>query len=80
MTVSVEYLLPELPDACAMAADDEFLLLAAVMGRPDHVLTPFFPLLTTTGPYLRRCPPDFILLEKDDNNFISRVLFRTLYH
>src|SRR6218665_1676796 len=45
-----------------------------------HVLRPIFPPLIARRPGLRPRPHDFTLPDKDDKNFISRVLYRSLLH
>src|SRR6218665_3392721 len=56
------------------------LKLAAVASCSAHVLQPIFPPLIARRPGLRPGPHDFTLPDKDDKNFISRVLYRSLLH
>jgi len=44
------------------------------------VLRPIFPPLIARQPGLRPRPHDFTLPDKDDKNFISRVLYRSRLH
>ena len=55
-------------------------LLAAVIHSSDHVLRPLVPPVITRRPGLRRRQHEFTLSEKDDRNFIPRILYRTLNH
>src|SRR6218665_847553 len=54
------------------------LRLASVVLRPHHVLRPLFPPVITRRPGLRPRPHNFVLPDKDDCNFIPRILYRAL--
>ena len=69
------------PSACfaaVLVAEAEARLLASVVLRPHHVLRPLFPPVTIRRPGLRPRPHNFVLPDKDDCNFIPRILYRTL--
>jgi len=46
--------------------------------RPHHVIRPLFPPVIIRRPGLRPRPHDFVLPDKDDCNFIPRILYCTL--
>jgi len=79
-TIRMGYLPPHTIDASAMVADGEDRLLAAVSSCSNHVLRPVFPPLIERRPGLRPRPHNFTLPDKDDTNFIPRVLYRVLTH
>src|SRR6218665_979293 len=79
-TIRMGYLQPNTSDALAMVADAEDRLLAAVSSCPNHVLRPVFSPLIERRPGLRPRPHNFTLPDKDDTNFIPRVLYRVLTH
>src|SRR6218665_2260446 len=56
------------------------LKMAAVASCSAHDLRPNFPPSIARRPGLRPRPNDFTLPDKDDKNFISRVLYRSLLH
>src|SRR6218665_3578299 len=71
------YLPEEFPDAGEMVEVADRLL------RLSIVLTMFydlFPPVISRRPGLRRRQHEFTLPEKDDRNFIPRILYRTLNH
>jgi len=74
------YLPEEFPDAGELVDVADRRLLAAVTHSSDHVLRPLFPHVISRRPGLRRRQHEFTLPEKDDRNFIPRILFRTLNH
>ena len=72
------YLPPEHQDLDRMMEDADVRLLQAVNRNSQHVLRGLFP-PTVRRPYaLRPRPHEYELPKKDDHNFISRVLFRTI--
>src|SRR6218665_1687477 len=77
-TIRMGYLPPALPDAAVLVAETETRLLASVVLRPDHVLRQLSPPVIIRRPGLRPCPHNFVLPDKDDCNFIPRILYRTL--
>jgi len=79
-TCRMGYLPRETPEAAVLVGDAEDGLLAAVASCSAHVLRPIFPPLIARRPGLRPRPHDFTLPDKDDKNFISRVLYRSLLH
>src|SRR6218665_327666 len=80
-TMRMGYLPQEFPDVGDLVVDvAERRLLAAVIHSSDHVLRPLFPPVITRRPGLRRRQQEFTLPEKDDLNFIPRILYRTLNH
>ena len=69
---------PEHQDLDRMMEDADVRLLQAVNRNSQHVLRGLFP-PTVRRPYaLRPRPHEYELPKKDDHNFISRVLFRTI--
>ena len=66
--------------ASAMVADAEDHLLAAVSSCSNHVLRLVFPSLIDLRLGLRPRPHNFTFPDKDDTNFIPRVLYRALTH
>src|SRR6218665_3857919 len=64
----------------AMVSDAEDRLLAAVCSCSNHVLHPVFPPQIERRPGLRPRPHNFTLPDKDDTNFIPRVLYRVPTH
>jgi len=56
----------------------EVSLLSAVGNCPNHVLRSIFPPIVERTYHLRPRPHDYLLPERDDRNFINRVLFRLL--
>src|SRR6218665_2499948 len=72
------YLPREFPDVGELVDVAERRLLAAVIHSSDHVLRPLFPRVITRRPGLRRRQHEFTLPEKDDRNFIPRILYRRL--
>jgi len=74
------YFPPDSPDAAALVAEAESRLLASVALWPHHVLRPLFPPVLNRCPGLRPRPHDFTLPNRDDYNYISRILYRTLLH
>ena len=78
--VRMGYLPAEFPDWWMVDVADR-RLLAAVIHSSDHVLRPIFPPVLSRRPGLRsQRHHEFTLPEKDDRNFIPRILFRTLNH
>jgi len=77
-TVRIGYLPPEQPDAESLVTGAENRLLTSVNHRHYHVLRPLFQHVIMRRPGLRPRPHDFSLPHKDDHNYISRVLHRTL--
>src|SRR5688572_30019504 len=72
------YLPPEHQDLDRMMEDADVRLLLAVNRNSQHVLRGLFP-PTVCRPYaLRPRPHEYELPKKDDHNFISRVLYRTI--
>ena len=72
------YLPPEHQDLDRMMEDADVRLLQAVNRNSQHVLRGLFP-PTVCRPYaLRPRPHEYELPKKDDHNFISRVLYRTI--
>ena len=72
------YLPPALLDAAVLVAEAEARQLASVFLRPNHVLRPLFLPEIIRHPGLRPRPHNFVLPDKDDCNFIPRILYRTL--
>src|SRR6218665_1467015 len=56
------------------------VLLAAVSSCANHVLRPIFPLLIERRPGQRPRQHNFTLPDKDDTNYIPRVLYGVLNH
>src|SRR6218665_1189674 len=79
-TIRLGDLPPALPDAAVLVAESETRLLASVVLRPYHVLCPLFPPVIIRLRGFRSRPHDFVLPDKDDCNFILRILYRTLLH
>ena len=77
-TIRMGYLPPALPDAAVLVAEAETRLLASIVLRPHP--RPLFPPVIIRRPGLCPRPHDFVLPDKDDCNFIPRILFRTLLH
>src|SRR6218665_2155645 len=73
-TIRMGYLSPALPDAAVLVAEAETRLLASVALRPHHFLRPLFPPVIIRRPGLRPRPHNFVLPDKDDCNFIPRIL------
>jgi len=70
------------PDAAAIADVADSRLLATVIHNDcsHHLLKSLFPPAISRRPGLRRRQHEFTLSEKDDSNFIPRVLYRTFIH
>jgi len=78
-TCRIGYLPRETPEAAVFVSDAEDGLLAAVASCSAHVLRPIFQPIIARRPGLRPRPHDFSLPDKDDKNYISRVLYRSLH-
>ena len=77
-TIRMGYLPHALPDAAVLVSETETRLLASVVLRPHHVLRPLLPTVMIRRPGLRPRPHNFVLPDKDDCNFIPRILYRAL--
>src|SRR6218665_117340 len=77
-TIRMGYLPPALPHAAVLVAEAETRLLVSIVLRPHHILRPLFPPVIIRRLGLRPRPHDFVLPDKDDCNFIPRILYRTL--
>src|SRR6218665_91236 len=78
--IRMGYLPPALPDAAVLIAEAETRLLASVVLRHNHVLRPLFPPVIIRRPGLRPRPQEFVLPDKDDCNFIPRIIYRIRLH
>lgn len=73
------YLRMDFPSIDYMAKEAEQRLLTAVIRKENHVLRGLFPPLVKPHYNLRPRPHNFALPNKDDKNFISRVLYNSLH-
>ena len=71
-----------LPEEYGSASEEvmatEVTLLCEVCNYPNHVMRSIFPPSVEWTDDLRPRPHDYQLPERDDRNFIIRVLFRLL--
>jgi hypothetical protein len=72
------YLPPNSPDIDQLVCDADASLLKAVIRSDFHVLRSLFPPIITRHYNLRPRPHDFTLPDRDDRNFIPRVLYGVL--
>ena len=72
------YLPPNSPDIDQLVCDADASLLKAVIRNDFHVLRSLFPPIITRHYNLRPRPHDFTLPDRDDRNFIPRVLYGVL--
>ena len=72
------YLPSHYPDLDRLIDDADFRLLKCVIWNLNHVLRSLFPPIVKRPYALRSRPHNFELPRKDDFNFISRVLFKTV--
>jgi len=72
------YLLEEYGTASEKVSAAEVSLLRAIGNCPKHVLRSIYPPIVERTSDLRPRPHDYQLPERDDRNFINRVLFRLL--
>ena len=77
-TCRMGYLPRETPEAAVLVGNAEDGLLAAVASCSADVLRPIFPHIIARRPGFLPRPHDFFLPDKDDKNFISGVLYRSL--
>src|SRR5688572_11043885 len=66
------------PDIDQLVCDADASLLKAVIKNDFHVLRSLFPPIITRHYNLRPRPHDFTLPDRDDRNFIPRVLYGVL--
>ena len=66
--------------AAARVAEAESKLLVSAALWPHHVLRPLSPPVLNRHPGLHPTPHDLTLPNKDDYNYIPRILYRTLLH
>jgi len=58
------------------SAEDRFL--RSIIANPYHVLCALMPPTITSKHDLRPRPHNFVLLDKDDRNFIAKALYKSL--
>jgi hypothetical protein len=69
-------ILPSFSELCEKA---DKTLFDAIVANPNHVLHPLLPLKKNQPYNLRSRTHNFILPEKDDRNFLSRMLYTNIY-
>ena len=75
-----QYLPPQSPSAVEMAVEADERLFSSVRNDEHHVLHRlFFPPRPTCGHALRPRAHGFSLPDKDNRNFISRVLYKNIF-
>ena len=78
-TMRFGYLPSTAPSAGEMSARADENLFKAVRADRSHVLHTLLPPTTSHKHNLRRRAHNFVLPEKDDKNFISRMLYTNIY-
>src|SRR6218665_524566 len=72
------YLPPGHPSFVELAEKADKRLFNAIVANPTHVLSKYLPNIKTTGHNLRPRGHRFELPEKEDSNFMSRLLYSSL--
>ena len=67
------------PDSESLADSADICLFKNVKSNPFHVLHPLLPPLRTHHHTLRKRPHNFELPQKDNRNFLNRMLFKNMY-
>ena len=73
------YLPPTAPTAEVMNDRADAGLFRAVRSNPSHALHALLPATQSHGHNLRPRPHNFQLPNKDDKNFVTRLLFKNIY-
>ena len=78
-TIRFGYLPTSAPSADEMCARADENLFKAVKSDPGHVLHALLPPLRTHEHSLRPRPHNFVLPDKNDKNFITRMLYKDIF-